>query len=130
MTPVEHLLARGGREPDELAARIGLNDWSGVMVRPAPGWMRAMWRGPVGAMTLGSTIYVRPDLLGGDPQRLASLLAHEAVHVRQWRQLGRVGFLRRYLGEYFSNRRRRLGHDESYSRISFEEEARQLSRPV
>jgi hypothetical protein len=80
-------------------------------------------------MTLGSTIYVHPRLLEGDPAVLAGLLAHEVVHVRQWRQLGKAGFLRRYLGEYVSNRRRGLGHDESYRRISFEEEARQLSAP-
>jgi hypothetical protein len=78
-------------------------------------------------MTLGSSIYVRPDLLEGDPRVLAALIAHEVVHVRQWRALGRLGFLRRYLGEYLANRRKRLGHDQAYRMISFEEEARRLS---
>jgi hypothetical protein len=78
-------------------------------------------------MTLGSTIYVHPRLLEGDPRVLAYLLAHEVVHVRQWRQLGKTRFLRRYLGEYLANRRRGLSHDRAYRAISFEEEARRLS---
>ena len=30
----------------------------------------------------------------------ARLLRHEEEHVRQWRELGPFGFLRRYLGAY------------------------------
>ena len=53
----------------------------------------------------------------------AALLAHEAVHLRQWRQLGVVGFLRRYLGAYVRWRMRGYGHWAAYRRIPLEIEA-------
>lgn len=52
-----------------------------------------------------------------------SLLRHEAVHVRQWRELGVVGFLRRYLGSYLRWRLRGYGHEGAYLRIPLEVEA-------
>jgi hypothetical protein len=53
-----------------------------------------------------------------------ALIAHELVHVEQWRRLGPVRFLRAYLGDYVRARREGLGHDESYRAIRFEVEAR------
>jgi hypothetical protein len=43
--------------------------------------------------------------------------------VRQWRQHGPVGFLRRYLGSYLELRMKGYGHDGAYRRIPFEVEA-------
>lgn len=78
-------------------------------------------------MTLPWGIYVRPDTLRGDSIRLAGLLKHELVHVRQWQQFGMIGFLSRYLGDYWSGRRKGLKHNEAYLAIRFEAEARDLS---
>ena len=51
------------------------------------------------------------------------LMRHEMEHVRQWRELGVFGFLRRYLMSYLSSRREGLGHREAYLRIPLEVEA-------
>jgi hypothetical protein len=55
------------------------------------------------------------------------LIAHELVHVRQWRELGPVRFLLRYLGAYAGGRRRGLGHQAAYEAIPLEAEARALT---
>lgn len=117
----------GGFDPESLRQNLGLADLDRVPVRRAPRWMVRTWRGDVAAMTLPWGIFVRAETLGGDPNRLARLLSHELVHVRQWQQFGLLGFLRRYLGYYWSGRRRGLGHDEAYRAIRFEKEARELS---
>ncbi len=82
------------------------------------GWLTP---GTVG-MTLGRWILIRR---GREHDR--SLLAHEMVHVRQWRERGVVGFLTAYVGEYVRGRLRGLGHWDAYHAISFETEARALS---
>jgi hypothetical protein len=52
------------------------------------------------------------------------LIAHELVHVQQWRQQGRFGFLRAYLGDYVRGRRSGLGHWDAYRGIRAEAQAR------
>ncbi len=96
-------------------------------VKPAPRWMRRLWRNGITAMTLPGAIYVSPVALTADRERLADLISHELVHVRQWRELGTVGFIRRYLVEYVRGRRRGLSHGEAYLAISLEREARQIA---
>lgn len=73
----------------------------------------------VHAMTLGHVVFVRRGY-EHDPV----LLAHEAVHVRQWHELGRWRFLRAYLGAYWRGRRSGLGHRDAYWEIPLEREAR------
>ena len=81
------------------------------------------WLTPgVGAMTLGRVILLRRDHAGDE-----ALLAHELVHVRQWRELGAVRFLGRYLGSYARGRAAGLGHQRAYEAIPLEVEARQLA---
>jgi hypothetical protein len=70
-------------------------------------------------MTLGSTVLMRRDHLGDE-----RLLAHELVHVRQWRELGVPRFLWRYLSDYFRGRLRGLNHRDAYLAIPLEVEAR------
>lgn len=70
------------------------------------------------AITLGSLIIVRRAAAGSE-----SLLRHEQVHVRQWREHGVVRFLRRYVGAYLRWRLRGYGHRAAYLRIPFEVEA-------
>lgn len=64
-----------------------------------------------------------------DPERLA-LLAHELVHVRQYRDLGAWRFRWAYLREYVAGRCRRLGHEAAYRNISFERAAREVEARV
>jgi hypothetical protein len=75
------------------------------------------------ATTLGPLIMMRERSLGNE-----RLLRHELVHVRQWRELGVTGFLRRYLGAYVSWRLRAHPHWAAYRRIPLEIEAEWSSR--
>ncbi len=76
----------------------------------------------VAAMTLGRLILLRRDHATDE-----ALLAHELVHVRQWRELGAARFLWRYLGAYARNRVAGLGHQQAYEAIPLEVEARTLA---
>ncbi|MBL8200309.1 MAG: DUF4157 domain-containing protein [Chromatiales bacterium] len=64
-----------------------------------------------------------------DAERLA-LLAHELVHVRQYRDNGAWRFRWAYLREYLAARLRGQGHDGAYRNISFERAARELEERV
>jgi hypothetical protein len=59
-----------------------------------------------------------------------ALLAHELVHVRQYRELGTWRFRWEYLREYVAGRLRRLGHEAAYRNISFERAAREVEERV
>lgn len=77
------------------------------------------------AITLGRLIIMRPSAVGNE-----RLLRHELAHVRQWRQLGVVAFLRQYLGAYLWGRWRGFGHREAYLRIPLEVEAEREARAL
>jgi hypothetical protein len=76
----------------------------------------------VAGMTLGRWILVRRG-----HEHDHGLIAHELVHVRQWRELGAARFLARYLGAYTRGRWRGLGHRAAYEAIPLEAEARVLA---
>ena len=81
------------------------------------------WLTPgVAAMTLGPVILLRKGHAADE-----ALLAHELVHVRQWRELGAARFLWRYLGAYARGRAAGLGHARAYEAIPLEVEARELA---
>lgn len=75
------------------------------------------------ATTLGRVIFVRERGLTNE-----KLLRHELEHVRQWRELGVLGFLRRYLGAYVRWRLRGYPHWAAYRRIPLEIEAEWQAR--
>ncbi len=102
--------------------------YESVVIKLAPGWMRALWPKGIRAMAVAKRIFVDPALL----ERIAAgraknLLMHEAVHVDQWRRHGYVGFLARYLTDYARGRLAGMSHNEAYRSIRFEEEARSHS---
>jgi len=68
-------------------------------------------------------VSVRAEAAGSD-----RLLRHEAVHVRQWRELGAVRFLVAYLGAYLRWRLRGCSHWGAYRRIPLEVEAEWIAR--
>jgi len=87
-----------------------------------------LWIGgpvPRGAdgITIGSLVVVRARCRSS-----SYLLRHEAVHVRQWKRHGAVGFAARYLGSYVLWRVRRKGHRGAYRRIPLEIEADWVAR--
>lgn len=71
------------------------------------------------AMTLDRWILVRRG-----HETDIGLIAHELVHVEQWRRLGIARFLRDYLLAYVCGRRAGLGHWPAYRAIPLEAEAR------
>ena len=78
------------------------------------------------AITLGPLIVVRrgvPDRAGWP-----RLLRHERVHVEQWRRMGLVGFLARYVGMYVILRLRGWPHWAAYRRLPLEVEAEWRAR--
>ena len=86
-----------------------------------------LWVGgpvPPGAdgITLGSLVIVTARA-ARDPLRFPELLRHEAVHVRQYRDLGTARFLFRYVQAYLYWRGRGYSHWAAYRRIPFEAEA-------
>lgn len=98
-----HLLAHRER----FFRRDGAWVWVGGPVPPS-----------AAAITLGRLIIVRRRAVGDE-----RLMRHELVHVRQWRELGVVGFGVRYLRAYLGGRLRGLGHHDAYLRIPLEVEA-------
>lgn len=94
---------------------------SGCDVEHRDGY-RLVVGGPVppqaAAITLGRTIVVRRESASN-----SQLLAHELVHVRQFRERGIVRFLVAYVGAYVANRFRGHGHLAAYRRIPLEVEA-------
>lgn len=121
------LVGSAGLDVPSVLAATGLGEIDSVRVQVAPGWMRRAWIGDVGAMTLGSRIYVDPAALRWERSRLGALLVHELVHVRQWRHLGAVRFLLRYVGDYLRGRLRGRPHREAYLAIRLEVEARAIA---
>ncbi len=75
------------------------------------------------AITIGPLVCMRRDAVGDE-----RLLRHERVHVEQWRRLGVIGFLWRYLGAYCRWRLRWHSHRSAYLRIPLEIEAEWRAR--
>ncbi len=75
------------------------------------------------AITIGSVVSVRRAAAGSE-----RLLRHELEHVGQWRRLGWIRFLVRYLGAYARARVRGCSHRTAYLRIPLEVEAEWAAR--
>ena len=73
----------------------------------------------VAGMTIGRWVLLRRGHAHD-----VGVVAHELVHVEQWRTPGPIRFLRAYLGAYARGRRDGLGHAAAYRAIPFEAEAR------
>ena len=75
-------------------------------------------------MTVGRTVLLRRDDVRDGSSRL---LAHELVHVRQYYERGRIGFLIRYFGAYLRQVVKLRRHSAAYFAIPFEREAYRLA---
>lgn len=86
----------------------------------------------VHGITFGRRIFIWPELINFDPHKKGiscQLAAHEATHVIQYHKHGLVGFLYKYLKNYWKNLQTKPIWDldarqEAYRQIEFEIEAR------
>lgn len=120
------VLTEAGVDTDELRVLIHPIQPEQVWLRSATPLMMRFWGSGIQAMTVRRWIFVDPGLLNGDRAKLSLLIIHELVHVRQWSDLGVLGFLRSYLGSYLRGRRKGLNHRDSYRAIDLEVEAREI----
>lgn len=113
---------------DDVVVAAGLTrfdfDSDSVTVAKLPQLLEGALGDGVHAITLGSKIFVQSDrfdavVRGEEPE----LIAHELVHVAQWRRYGRLGFLAKYLSDYTRLRLLGLTHGQAYRGIGFEHAA-------
>ena len=72
-------------------------------------------------ITLGNFVFLKTKVSdAGD----STLLAHELVHVRQWSELGKFGFLTKYLSSFFRHISKTRSWMGAYRAIGREVEAR------
>lgn len=86
-----------------------------------------LWRPGINGVTQGKRIFVRPELLHGDRDRLARLVIHELVHVRQFVTGGYAPFMARYVVDHLRGRLSGLSGREAYLAIPAEVEAREIT---
>lgn len=97
--------------PPELAAR--------VRIIRVP-FLIGRYQGAV----LGRNVFLRMVVPADGDSRL---IAHELVHVRQWSELGIVGFSYRYVSQFLRGLVRTRRWQDAYQQIEVEEEARQIA---
>lgn len=98
--------------PRELAARVRVLQVPALPRRHA-------------GMALGRLVLLTRDV---PPGGASALLAHELVHVRQWAELGVVGFAARYLADFARGLARHRRWAPAYRDIALEVAARDEAR--
>ena len=121
------LLREAGYDTDALRVRIAPVNPDTVNVWPASPVFRLFWRKRIEGVTYWRYVFVDADVLRSDRERLARLVIHELMHVRQYLTIGYPRFVAAYVKEYLSGRLRGLGGYEAYREISFEREAREMT---
>lgn len=121
------ILAEAGVDSAELRAELYPVRPEDVNVWPAARYVRLLWRAGIRGVTLWKLVLADPEIMSGDRERLARLVVHELVHVRQFTQLGYPRFMTRYLREYLAGRLGGQDHRQAYLAISAEVEARAVA---
>lgn len=121
------LLRAAGYDTDALRVRIAPVNPDDINVWPASRLMRSFWRHGIGGVTHGRLVFVDPEVMKGDPDRLARLVVHELVHVRQFVAAGYVRFVLSYLKDYWKGRIGGLNPRDAYREVTYEREARELT---
>jgi hypothetical protein len=121
------ILREAGYDTDALRLRIAPVDPNRINVWPASKLLMSLWRAGIEGQTHGRLIFVDPRVLKGDRRRLARLVIHELIHVRQYASAGYFRFTASYLTEYLMGRVEGKSPRQSYLDISHEREARELT---
>jgi hypothetical protein len=123
------VISEAGLDLRMVRARLPNTDPFAVPVVAAPPWLERVWRPWVKGSAGPRRIFVRPGLLE-DPSAIGRLVVHELVHVDQWRQHGRIGFLARYVGGYGQGLLQHRSFSAAYRNLALEEEARTIADEV
>jgi hypothetical protein len=121
------ILRLAALDTPELRHELAPIDPDKVNVWPASRWLRMLWRPGIKGVTQGRCVFVDPELLRGDPARLARTVLHELVHVRQFAMQGYVRFMVTYVADYVRARLGGRGHRDSYLSNPAEVEAREVT---
>jgi len=121
------ILRRAGYDTDALRVRLAPVDPDHINVWPASRIFRRFWHAGISGLTHWRFVCVDPEVMRGDPQRLARLVIHELVHVRQYLAAGYLRFVTSYLKEYWIARIVGKTPRQAYLDISMEREARELT---
>jgi len=121
------ILRKAGYDTETFRVRIAPVDPDHINVWPASRIFRRFWRAGISGSTHWRFVCVDPEVMRGDPQRLARLVIHELVHVRQYLASGYLRFVTAYLKEYWIARIRGKSPRQAYLDISMEREARELT---
>jgi hypothetical protein len=121
------ILRKAGYDTDALRVRIAPVDPDRINIWPASRFFRRFWRAGISGVTHGRFVFVDPEVMRGDPERLGRLVVHELIHVRQYAAAGYVRFVTSYLKEYWIGRIGGKSPRDAYLDISLEREARELT---
>ena len=121
------ILRAAGYDSDALKVRLAPVDPDTVNVWPASSLFRRFWRKGIEGVTYWKFVFVDAEVMRGDPQRLARLVIHELVHVRQYMSRGYLSFVVSYAMEYLRGRLSGMSPHEAYRAISHEREAREMT---
>jgi hypothetical protein len=121
------ILRDAGYDTDALRVRISPVNPDRVNVWPASRLLRSFWRPGIKGVTLWRWVLVDPELIRGDRERLARLVIHELIHLRQLVDAGYIRFTVRYVWEYLQGRLEGKDGRRAYLDISAETEARELT---
>ena len=124
------ILQRAGYDTEALRVRLTPVDPDQINVYPASKLMRRMWRSGIKGVTFRNLVFVDPEFIKGDPRRLARLVIHELVHVRQYSDQGYIPFSARYLYEFGRGLLSGKGVRGAYLDIGAEREARHLTETI
>lgn len=121
------ILRDAGYDTEALRVRIAPIDPDDINIWPASRHFRRLWRPGISGVTHGPFVFIDPAVMRGDRDRLARLVVHELVHVRQYRAAGYLRFVASYMKEYWTARLGGKTPRDAYLDISHEREARELT---
>ena len=121
------ILRKAGLDTPELRAELAPVDPDTIKVMPASRWLRKLWKNGVTGVTQGRWVFVDPKMFEAPPERLARLVIHELVHVKQFAERGYVRFMSRYGYENLRGRLSGKSARQAYLDIWAESEAREIA---
>ena len=121
------ILREAGFDTDELRVTLLPVNPDRVNIWPASPALMTLWRKGIKGVTYGRVVFVDPEMFNGDPKRLATLVIHELVHVRQFHDHGYFRFSARYLKDYLTGRVGGKSGRQAYLDVPAEIEARRIA---